>query len=85
MILHIEQVLNHYIKDLVRGDFSALQENMEWLVGATLRIAQVILMDDVKALKEISNMSNYIIKKDKCRNGKRRTFRIMCHKRNWTY
>ena len=39
-----------------RGDFSALQENMEWLVGATLRIAQVILMHNAKALKEITNI-----------------------------
>jgi replicative superfamily II helicase len=39
-----------------RGDFAALQENMEWLIGATLRIAQFILIDDIKALKTISNM-----------------------------
>ena len=39
-----------------RGDFAALQENMEWLVGATLRIAQIILINDAKALEEISNM-----------------------------
>jgi replicative superfamily II helicase len=39
-----------------RGDFAALQENMEWLIGATLKIAQFILIDDIKALKTISNM-----------------------------
>ena len=39
-----------------RGDFAALQENMEWLVGATLRIAKVILVKDAKALEAISNM-----------------------------
>ncbi len=39
-----------------RGDFAALQENMEWLVGATLRIAKVILVKDAKALESISNM-----------------------------
>jgi replicative superfamily II helicase len=39
-----------------RGDFSALQENMEWLVGATLRIAQVILIHNAKALKAITSI-----------------------------
>ncbi len=39
-----------------RGDFASLQENMEWLIGATLRIAQFILIDDIKAFKTISNM-----------------------------
>ena len=39
-----------------RGDFAALQENMEWLIGATLKIAQFILIDDIKALNTISNM-----------------------------
>ena len=29
---------------------------MEWLVGATLRIAKVILVKDAKALEAISNM-----------------------------
>ncbi|MDQ6724374.1 MAG: DEAD/DEAH box helicase [Thermoproteota archaeon] len=39
-----------------RGDFAALQENMEWLVGATLRIAKVILVHDIKTLEAISNI-----------------------------
>ena len=39
-----------------RGDFSAIQENMEWLVGATLRIAKVILRNDAKSLQSISNI-----------------------------
>ena len=39
-----------------RGDFSAIQENMEWLVGATLRIAKVILRADAKSLQSISKI-----------------------------
>jgi replicative superfamily II helicase len=39
-----------------RGDFSAIQENMEWLVGAALRIAKVILTTDANAFHSISNI-----------------------------
>jgi replicative superfamily II helicase len=39
-----------------RGDFSAIQENMEWLVGAALRIAKAILTTDANALHSISNI-----------------------------
>ena len=38
-----------------RGDFASLQENMEWLVGASLKIAQVILIDN-KNREVISKM-----------------------------
>jgi len=38
-----------------RGDFTSLQENMEWLVGASLKIAQVILLD-IKNREIISKM-----------------------------
>jgi replicative superfamily II helicase len=41
-----------------RGDFSALQENMEWLIGAALRIAKVILATSTKTLAAISNILN---------------------------
>ncbi len=43
-----------------RGDFSALQENMEWLIGATLRIAKVILTTNTKTLATISNILNIL-------------------------
>jgi replicative superfamily II helicase len=46
-----------------RGDFAALQENMEWLIGATLRIAQFILIDDIMALNTISNMLITLLKR----------------------
>jgi replicative superfamily II helicase len=46
-----------------RGDFSALQENMEWLIGATLRIAQVILIHNAKALNEITNILIILLKR----------------------
>jgi replicative superfamily II helicase len=48
-----------------RGDFSAIQENMEWLVGASLRIAKVILIADAKALESISNVLTTITKRIK--------------------
>jgi replicative superfamily II helicase len=46
-----------------RGDFSAIQENMEWLVGASLRIAKVILTADEKVLQSISNVLTTLIKR----------------------
>jgi len=39
-----------------RGDFAALQENMDWLVGATLSIAKVILNNNTASFVEITNM-----------------------------
>jgi replicative superfamily II helicase len=39
-----------------RGDFAGLQENMEWLVGATLRIAKVILNTNAASYDEITHM-----------------------------
>ena len=39
-----------------RGDFAALQENMDWLVGATLRIAKVILTHNATSSVEITNI-----------------------------
>ena len=39
-----------------RGDFAGLQENMEWLVGATLRIANVILNSNAESFVEITKM-----------------------------
>jgi replicative superfamily II helicase len=39
-----------------RGDFAALQENMDWLVGATLRIAKVILTPNSASSVEITNI-----------------------------
>lgn len=39
-----------------RGDFAALQENMDWLVGATLSIAKVILNNNTASFVEISDM-----------------------------
>jgi replicative superfamily II helicase len=38
-----------------RGDFASLQENMEWLVGASLKIAKVIITDN-KSYEVISKM-----------------------------
>ena len=67
-----------------RGDFASLQENMEWLVGASLKIAQVILLDIKEPRSYFKNVID-IIKKNKCRNGKRRSFRIMRYKRNWSH
>ncbi len=39
-----------------RGDLLALQENMEWLLGATSKIAQVILIHNKRALKAITDI-----------------------------
>jgi replicative superfamily II helicase len=39
-----------------RGDFAALQENMDWLVGATLRIAKVILTPNSASSVEITHI-----------------------------
>jgi replicative superfamily II helicase len=47
-----------------RGDFSAIQENMEWLVGAAQRIAKVILPTaDANALHSISNILTTLTKR----------------------
>jgi replicative superfamily II helicase len=47
-----------------RGDFSAIQENMEWLVGAAQRIAKVILTTaDANALHSISNILTTLTKR----------------------
>ena len=39
-----------------RGDFAALQENMDWLVGAALRIAKVILIPNSTSSVEITDI-----------------------------
>lgn len=45
-----------------RGDFTALQENMEWLVEASLRISKVILTN-FKIQNVISNMLSILAKR----------------------
>lgn len=46
-----------------RGDFVSLQENMEWLVGASLSIAKIILRNNFKTQKVILNMLNTLSKR----------------------
>ncbi len=46
-----------------RGDLLALQENMEWLLGATLKIAQVILIHNTRALEGITHILTMLLKR----------------------
>jgi replicative superfamily II helicase len=46
-----------------RGDFTSLQENMEWLVEASLKISKVILISNFKTQKVISDMLNILSKR----------------------
>lgn len=46
-----------------RGDLLALQENIEWLLGATLKIAQVILIHNTKALEGITSILTTLSKR----------------------
>lgn len=45
-----------------KGDFVALQENMEWLIGATLKITKVIL-NDTESIQKIYGMLLTLLKR----------------------
>ena len=66
-----------------RGDFASLQENMEWLVGASLRIAQVIVLD-IKNREVISKMLLTLSRRINA-GMERKYFRAMHNKRNWSH